>query len=328
MKHFQLQVGEQGQPNLLYAMSKTSNILKTIAKVFTTFILIVLSMLAIGAATLAILFSIADRTNGQLVSTGQVRRYLVHVPASYNGSQPVPLVISIHGFVEWPAHQMKISGWNELADKEGFIVVYPSGTGFPKRWRTNGTSMEDVTFISDLIDEMERQYNIDLARIYANGLSNGGGMSFLLGCKLSDRIAAIGVVAGAYSLPLDDCNPSRFVPMIAFHGTDDPIVNYHGQPGREGGTPLPDIPEWMAALAVKHNCISDSRELLADGNVSGVNYSGCSDGADVVLYTVEGGGHTWPGGYPLPEWLTGLTFQDIDATQMMWDFFMRFSLGD
>src|SRR3972149_9495997 len=164
MKHFQLQVGEQGQPNLLYAMSKTSNILKTIAKVFTTFILIVLSMLAIGAATLAILFSIADRTNGQLVSAGQVRLYLVHVPASYNGSQPVPLVISIHGFVEWPAHQMKISGWNELADKEGFIVVYPSGTGFPKRWRTNGTSMGGVTFFSDFFGGNEAEPKIELAR--------------------------------------------------------------------------------------------------------------------------------------------------------------------
>jgi polyhydroxybutyrate depolymerase len=309
-------------------MLKKTDSRKRIMKIIRMVVVMIFGLLVIVAATIAILFKIADRTNGKLVSSGQVRRYLLHVPDSYDASNPVPLVISIHGFIEWPAHQAKISGWNDLADKEGFIVVYPSGTGFPKRWLTNGSSMQDVIFISDLIDELEKQYNIDPARIYANGLSNGGGMSFLLGCKLSDRIAAIGGVAGAYSFPLDDCDPSRFVPMIAFHGTDDPIVNYHGQPGREGGNPLPDIPQWIAAMAVEHNCVSDAAILLAEGNVSGVQYSGCTDGADVILYTVKGGGHTWPGGYPLPEWLTGITSQDINATHMMWDFFTQFSLGD
>ena len=115
--------------------------------------------------------------------------------------------------------------------------------------------------------------------------------------------------------------------MIAFHGTADPIVNYLGQPGREGFS-LPNISDWAAALAVKHNCVSDASLLLADGKVRGVQYSNCTDGAEVVLYTVEGGGHTWPGGEPLPEWLTGITSQDIDATQMMWDFFTRFSLNN
>lgn len=296
-------------------------------KFLSAILLTILGLLAIGVATLVILFSMANRTNGKLVTSGQVRRYLLHVPESYDGSQPVPLVISIHGFAEWPAHQAKISGWNDLADEHGFIVVYPSGTRFPKRWRTNGTSMEDVIFISDLIDKLEQQYNIDKARIYANGLSNGGGMSFLLGCRLSDRIAAVGGVAGAYALPVEDCNPPRFVPMIAFHGTADPIVNYLGQPGREGFS-LPNISDWAAALADKHDCVLDASLLLADGKVRGVQYSNCTDGAEVVLYTVEGGGHTWPGGEPLPEWLTGITSQDIDATQMMWDFFTRFSLNN
>ena len=114
-----------------------------------------------------------------------------------------------------------------------FLVVYPEGTGFPRRWRAGGwpgDPMADVVFISDLIDTLSAEYNIDPARIYANGLSNGGGMSFLLGCALSDRIAAIGGVAGAYALPLEDCLPSRPVPMIIFHGTVDAIVPYLGGP--------------------------------------------------------------------------------------------------
>ena len=193
------------------------------------------------------------KTNGMIVSFGQHRTYLLYVPASYDPATPMPLVISMHGFAEWPAHQMQISGWNKLADEYGFIVVYPSGSGFPRRWLASGRvgdssdPMLDVIFISDLIDELKRQYNIEPARVYANGLSNGGGMSFLLGCKLSDRITAVGSVSGAYLFPLDGCKPSRPVPMIAFHGTADPIVPYQGGPSRRFNIPFPAIPEWMAA---------------------------------------------------------------------------------
>ncbi len=142
---------------------------------------------------------------------------------------------------------MQISGWNDLAEEHGFLVVYPEGTGFPRRWRAGGwpgDPMADVVFISDLIDTLSAEYNIDPARIYANGLSNGGGMSFLLGCALSDRIAAIGGVAGAYALPLEDCLPSRPVPMIIFHGTVDAIVPYLGGPSEGSEFRLPVIPEW------------------------------------------------------------------------------------
>ena len=281
---------------------------------------------------IALAFRLANRTNGKLVVFGKTRTYLLYVPERYHPSVPAPLVISIHGYAEWPAHQMEISRWNELADQYGFLVVYPSGTRFPLRWRTRAEvgsaadPMPDVTFIAELIDTLERDYNIDPKRIYANGLSNGGGMSFVLSCELSQRIAAVGLVAGAYLTPWEACNPSRPVPAILFHGTADPIVPYQGGPSRSFDLPFPVIPEWVNALARHRGCNSTPRELQPLGRVRGVQYTGCS--ADVVFYTIEGGGHTWPGGKAIPRWIAGTTTYDIDATRMMWDFFQQHPLPD
>jgi polyhydroxybutyrate depolymerase len=306
---------------------------RAIGRVLLRLVLVVVGLLVLGAVTIAVLFTWLDKTNGKIVSSGDERRYLLFVPTTYDPAKPTPLVISLHGFVEWPAHQMQISHWNDLAQEVGFLVVYPEGTGFPRRWRAGGWAasgdpMADVTFISNLIDELSRQYNIDPARIYANGLSNGGGMSFLLGCALSDRIAAVGGVAGAYLYPLDECRPSRPVPMIAFHGTADPIVPYLGGPSRGTEARLPVIPDWMEARAALNGCDATPIALPSGGEASGIRYSGCAAGADVVFYTLAGGGHSWPGGEPLPEWIVGLTSQDIDATRVMWQFFRRFSLND
>lgn len=140
--------------------------------------LILLGLVASLVLVAAVAFLILDRTNGTIVSSGVKRPYLLYVPKSYDPATTTPLVISIHGFAEWPAHQMQMTHWNDLADQYGFIVVYPSGTRFPKRWRTQvqagSDASPDVTFISDLIDKLESEYNIDPGRIYANGLSNGG----------------------------------------------------------------------------------------------------------------------------------------------------------
>ena len=213
--------------------------------------------------------------------------------------------------------------WNTLADEHGFIVVYPSGLHYPKRWRTSPTSGEatlaDEIFISELIDKLEGEYNIDARRIYTNGLSNGGGMSFLLACSLADRIAAVGLVAGAYPLPWEACQPSRPAPAIVFHGTADPIVPFHGGPSHDPAFPLPDIPTWVETLARRNGCGETPTELPVSGAVSGVHFTGCA--ADVIFYTIAGGGHTWPGGEPLPRFLTGETNQEIDATRVMWEFF-------
>jgi polyhydroxybutyrate depolymerase len=294
------------------------------------FILITLGLLVSLILFVAVAFRLANRTNGALVSSGDRRAYLLYVPESYDPSTPAPLVISIHGFVQWPAHQMRISHWNDLADEYGFIVVYPSGTRFPLRWRTRGEPgcdldpMRDVTFISDLIDKMEADYNIDPSRIYANGLSNGGGMTFLLSCKLSERIAAIGTVAGAFPIPWEECHPSRPVPAIVFHGTADPIVPFTGGPYRNDEIALPSIAEWVDTMAERNGCRGTPLEIPAAGEVSGIQFTDCT--ADMVFYTITGGGHSWPGGEPIPAWIAGHTTGDIDATRTMWDFFQSHPL--
>jgi polyhydroxybutyrate depolymerase len=187
---------------------------------------------------------------------------------------------------------------------------------------------QDLQFISDLIDSLSDEYNIDLARIYVNGMSNGGGMAHLLACEFSNRIAAIGGVAGAYLYPWKDCRLSRPVPVIAFHGTDDPIVPYHG-----GRTIVPfhdfeflPVPEWAANWAKKNGCADDPESIPPIGEVGGLRYIHYGSNVEVVFYTVSGGGHTWPGGDELPKWLTGPTNMDVNATEIMWEFFSKYSL--
>lgn len=293
-------------------------------------LLILIGLIALLAIAVAILFNLVNETNGELVSSDRVRKYLLYVPESYDPATPTPLIISMHGFIEWPAHQEQISGWNEVADEYGFIVVYPAGTGFPLRWRTfpgagdiDG-AQEDVQFISELIDKLAQDYNLDLSRVYANGLSNGGGMSYLLACELSERITAIGGVAGAYTLPGERCELSRPMPVIAFHGTDDRIVPYDGGGPSRYGAGFPAIPDWAQVWASRNGCDDTPVDLSPSGEVSGIKYTGCDQGADVILYTVHGGGHTWPGGEPLPEFIAGRTTQDIDASRVMWEFFRQY----
>ena len=297
-------------------------------KTLTRILLIIISILVLLVLVVWAAFIILNRTNGSLTAAGEQRRYLLYIPDSYDPSTPTPLVISIHGFAEWPAHQQQISHWNELADVYGFLVVYPMGTNFPLRWRTNDETdlMQDVTFISDLIDKLESEYNVDPARIYANGLSNGGGMSFTLSCKLSERIAAIGGVAGAYLLPWDSCTSSRPVPAIIFHGNADPIVPFTGGPSSAFDIPFPRIDDWVQTLAEHNGCTAEPLALTRKGDASGIRYTGCDQNADVIYYTIDGGGHTWPGGDPLPEWITGANSDDINATRLMWEFFQQHPL--
>jgi len=295
-------------------------------------VLILLALVAVLLLVIIVVYAISNRTNGMLISGGVRRSYLLYEPESYDPSTPTPLVISIHGFMQWPAHQMVTTRWDELADQYGFIVVHPSGTGLPKRWHaspqmTSETDpLVDVVFISDLIDKLEAEYNLDPRRIYANGLSNGGGMSVLLACELSDRIAAIGTVAGAYTFPWSECNATRPVPTIVFHGTADPIVPYEGGVVDNDRFDFPSIPGWVAGLAQFNKCSGVPTEIPASGNVSGIQYRDCAGDAEVIFYTIAGGGHSWPGGNPLPEIIAGTTSNDIDATQTMWEFFQEHPL--
>ena len=276
-------------------------------------------------------FYSANRDSGSLVSSGQTRDYLLYIPKSYDPSRPTPLVISMHGAGLWGAAQRDISQWNKLADRQGFIVVYPSGVGGKgvRIWHVERgfDLMKDVRFISELIDTLSASYNIDSTRIYANGLSNGGGMSFALSCTLSDRIAAIGTVAAAQTLPWSWCTDQRPVPMIAFHGTADPVVPYKGGSSWISPRPFPNVPSWAEKWALRNRCKPNPVESVVAADVTRQAYTNCADDAAVTLYSVQGGGHTWPGGTPLPEWFVGRTTRSIDATRLMWEFFTEHPLN-
>ena len=293
-----------------------------------------LAIIGIPALTIAGIFAtvaVLDRSTGSIVVDGEKREYLLHVPASYDPARPTPLVISLHGAMNWPAYQMKVSRWNEAADAHGFLVVYPGGMGSgPKTWFMRGQTapaeMPDVRFIAALIDTLEAHYHVDPARIYANGLSNGGGMAFVLSCTLADRIAAIGAVAAAQSLPFQWCRDTTPVPMIAFHGDSDHIVPYLGGKVAIAPEPFPAIRDWVADWARRDRCGAPPVDSVVASDVSRLSYPGCAGGAEVVLYTIKGGGHAWPGGTPMPAWIVGKTTNTIDATATMWSFFMAHPL--
>jgi polyhydroxybutyrate depolymerase len=242
----------------------------------------------------------------------------------------VPLVVSLHAAALWPAAQQGITRWNDLADREGFIVVYPAGTGAgPRVWATRpGPKLDaDVRFIADLIDTLSARYRIDRARVYVDGLSNGGGMAFALSCTLPDRIAAVGIVAGAQTFTPAWCPDRRPLPMIAFHGTADPLVPLAGR-GRSLLVPDPIVGQAARAAGwVRRNrCAPVPTMTRIAPHVTRAAYA-CPAGADVVFYTVAGGGHAWPGGRPLPAWLAGPTTREVSATRVMWDFFRAHPLS-
>jgi polyhydroxybutyrate depolymerase len=289
----------------------------------------VLALLGVSVAIPIVgiaLYEVVNRTNGKILSTGEMRRYLIHVPASYDPAKLTPLVFNIHGLAQWPANQQHISKWNDLADKEGFIVVYPMGTGFPLHWNshlpidTSPETQKDVTFFTDMIERISKVYNIDPDRIYASGLSNGGGMAFVLSCTLSDRIAAIGTVAGAYTYPWEACKPHHPIPLIAFHGLEDQIVPYYGGYAKSIPYHLPPVPDWITEYAQRNGCTGE-HPLSFNEEVKGIQYSHCEENVDVIFYTIKNGGHSWPGGNPLPKFIVGNTSQEIDATRLMWEFF-------
>jgi polyhydroxybutyrate depolymerase len=298
----------------------------------TVSIVIGLPVLMILAVIVAI--QVLDQSTGSIESSGKEREYLLYVPKSYDADTPAALVISLHGGATWPAHQKNLTGWNRLADDHGFIVVYPSGSGMPKIWyavHPGPGVIRDSKFISELIDALMADYNIDPTRIYADGLSNGGGMAFVLSCTLSERIAAIGMVAAAQSIPVEWCESDRPVPTIAFHGTADPIIPFEGgllgDPFNPVKPTYPPVREWAFKLSKRNDCMSDPVESVAAPGVTRIEYINCAGGASVILHVIQGGGHTWPGGKPMPEWRVGLTSDSIDATSEIWAFFLDQTLS-
>jgi len=268
----------------------------------------------------------AGETEMTLQAADLERRYLRYIPPSYDAETPLPVVLSLHGFAGTPQQQRNDSGFNELADAENFIVVYPRGTGFPLRW-ANGInefvsedSPIDVIFLRELVTHLGESVCIDPARVYISGFSAGGGMANRAACQLSDVFAAFGTVAGAYSEIPGGCEPERPVPMITLHGTGDSIVPYEGR-----GVTLPFIPDWVEGWALRNACAAEPQTIAIEDSVEALVYDECAGGVSVRFYTVEDGGHIWYGAPP-NIFVPNETDATINASAVMWDFFAQYSL--
>ncbi len=225
----------------------------------------------------------------------------------------MPLILNLHGFDSNAAQEEILSRMSIQADAAGFIAAYPEGLGKPQAWHFGSLAeaQADVQFIRDLVGALENAGSIDPKRIYVTGISNGAEMSYRLACDAADVFAAFAPVSGAYQ-KYGDCNPSRPVPAVAFHGTDDKLLPYAGIPPLF----LP-VRDWATEWAARNGCDATPAVNYQKGDVTGETWSGCSQGADVVLYTIAGKGHSWPGSN-MP---AAITTRDIDATLAMWDFF-------
>jgi polyhydroxybutyrate depolymerase len=259
---------------------------------------------------------------------GLDRTYRLYAPENLP-DRAVPLVLTLHGFASGAAEQEVYSQWNRLADEHGFIAVYPQGLGDPARWNAGSIGLlsllapnnaDDVGFLSALIDELIDLGCADPSRVYINGLSNGGGMSHRFACEMAFRVAAFGGVAGAYA-SFGPCEPSRPVPVIAFHGTADRIVPYAGQ-----GNVLPPIEDWAREWAGRNACADMAGDVPLADDVTVTTWSTCAGGVEVVLYTVADGGHTWPGSSAVNDSPLGRITDSIDASALMWEFFSRYAL--
>jgi polyhydroxybutyrate depolymerase len=245
-----------------------------------------------------------------IFSGGIMRWVKVHIPEGYSPDAAVPLVLNYHGAGSNFHQQALLTGMSAKADKEGFIVVYPQASNWEAYWIPELQSPIDLDFTRDLLDHLERNLSIDPARVYATGFSSGGGMVDRLACSLSERIAAVGPVAGGYQY-WQPCAPVRPVPIVFFHGTADPLALYteviRGQ--------FYSIPDWAQAWAERNGCDPIPIFNFQEGDVYGETWENCSQGANVTLYAVKDGGHVWPGSR------YGLALEYADATALMWDFF-------
>jgi polyhydroxybutyrate depolymerase len=280
--------------------------------------------------------------NRTITSGGMERFYRVHVPASYVPSRPTPVVLNFHGGGGNPQSQKTISRMDQASEQYGFIVVYPQGTG--AKWRLinphgytwNAGSccgwamqhgIDDVGYTRDLLNDLERQVNVDSNRVFATGISNGAMMCFRLACELSHRIAAIAPISG--TMGVTSCAASRPVPVICFHGTADKFEPFAGGRGPRllGGVYFQSVDQTIAFWR-QHDGITGAPREVRRGDATGYYYGPGTDGSEVALWVIKGGGHTWPGGQfgVLGERFLGKMTQDISANDLMWEFFQKHPL--
>lgn len=266
-----------------------------------------------------------SHTTHSFVHGGQTRQYMRYVPASYNNTQPTPVVIALHGMGDNMSNFTGI-GLDWIADTATFIVVTPQAlvdqlvnatawnSGASAFNITLNGNVDDLGFLEALIDTLDASYNIDQRRIYACGFSMGGFMSQRLACALNHRIAAVASVAGTIGNNLN-CTPGRAVPVCHFHGTADGTVSYTGN---TFGT---DAEATVQFWATNNNCagspvVTPLPNTAQDGyTVDHWEWSGCDPGSGVEFYKVTGADHTWLG----PQ-------NDIFYTEEIWKFFRQYLL--
>jgi polyhydroxybutyrate depolymerase len=276
---------------------------------------------------------------------GVERTSLVYTPRGHAADRPMPLVLVFHGGFGSGARVAGRLGINEIAEREGFIAVYPDG--IEAHWNdgrsTTAHGADDVGFVRALVEHLRAVRPVDEARIYATGLSNGGYFTQRLACETADEFAAFAPVMSSLPVTLRDrCDPGRPVPMLLIAGTDDPLVPWSGgalsQARRLGGYggEVTSVAEALEFWRVHAGCAGPPEvEELEDRDpddgtrVRRSRYADCDAGTEVLLLGIQGGGHTWPGAAERARVrrLVGPTSRDIDASEVIWEFFAAHRLG-
>ena len=293
------------------------------------------------AIALLLVLAAATSSSGQITDSilvGSVHRiYYLHLPSGYaGGTGLVPLVIGLHGAnqepVAGPLSFSRMTGFDAKADTEGFIVVYPEGTsarqgGRALTWNGGGCcppatilQADDISFIAALIDTLSSRYRVDTRRVYATGISNGGILSYRLGCELAGRITAIAPVEAAYMVT-GPCAPIRGVPALHIHSLQDSAIPYQGGPGvLSPGFSFPSVDSTIAAWRRAIGCTGEAETIASSALYTARRWSSCSGDAVVELYATSDGGHSWPGA-------GAMASAAFDATDVIWEFFSRFAMA-
>ena len=266
-----------------------------------------------------------------LENAGGTRSYLLHIPRNLDPSRPAPVILAFHGGGTNGKTMVKFSGLSEMANRSGFLVAYPNGSGRNPNFLTFNVgnccghalreNVDDVGFARAVLDDLDRVANVDGKRIFATGISNGGMMAYRLASEMSDRIAAIASVAGP--MGTEACQATRPVSVLHFHGTADEFAPYNGGRGPKSFSQADfhsvefSIRAWIEANACP---TAGSETRLPAKNHDGTSVTkmtwgpGAAD-SQVVLYTIHGGGHTWPGRLPPTKFL-GLSTTEICANEI------------
>lgn len=278
---------------------------------------------------------------GHLISGVVLRSYAVHLPPGHATPAGLPVVLALHGRWQTGTGMAELTHLDEVADKNGFAVVYPASVFLGWSDSRDATwasrlGVDDVGFIRDLIGRLTVTDHADAARIYTAGFSNGAVMTELLGCELADRLAGIAVVAGTMPASLAPaCHPRRPLPVVITNGTQDPLIPYDGGPSKAdaGQSVLLSVADtatkWRTVDGCRGNAVRSLPPVAGDPTATSVaDAVSCHGATQVEVYTVSKGGHTWPGGKQyLPSSLIGGTTTQFDASQAEWAFFRTHAAG-